>query len=161
MDSDILQIGRIFPEGYSGVLGWSSDDVSFGRVADGWSLESINRTIDGDNLDEVVVQDFSGRYHIIWSDELQFKDGWLKVGAGVAYNGVMGRVVSVDDEYNEERQCSVVGLGGAALGWGVAAYFTVSGLIGAGVGGSFGVGLNSIADICKENYSSVSSLVEN
>lgn len=109
-------------------------------------LGDVAKTLEGDNLDEIVVQNKQGDQFVVFADELGSKKGIPAVGDTLTLNGEEMRVVRVDDEWAEKRVAAVSAVGAVAVGAFVGAKVGVGALATGGTGWVLGkLGLGSTA----------------
>lgn len=175
--------GHVIPlETQRDVFGVNEAPIITGRVKAGTSLEETQRAVDGNNLDELIVQSTADdRFYIIAADELEHMPEVNQTislfGSAGSSLRIKGKVVHVDNEVNEERVAAGVGavaLGGAIFFGGGAilacleiATKTTEGLLVVGALAGLGVGhtftddvLDMTTDWMAEDEESITRLVE-
>lgn len=82
--------------------------VNIAPICNGQDLpiEQIDSILSSNNCDEIVIRTDRGDRYLIWADELDVKNMPRLPGIGrkISYRGIEGKVVYVDNEFNEEWQ---------------------------------------------------------
>jgi hypothetical protein len=113
-------MGDMQLKGSTGMFG-KEIPVQARKVNDGVEPAKIEKAIQNNNLDEIVVKGQSGASYIVYADELSIKNGSLpKKGAQVNLPILPGEdgknpatVTLVDDEFNEDYSFLTAGIVGA------------------------------------------------